>query len=194
MKLYFASNNNHKKSEMERLLKGNEIILPKELGLEFDPEETGSTFLENALIKAKTLYSLVKAPVLADDSGLIVEALPSLLGVKTARFGYDVFGHISSREQYTYLLKLLEGEENRKAHFVCSLVLYLGDDQFYVIQEKVDGSIAQTASGIDGFGYDPVFLVENTGKTAAELKPEEKDLYSHRGKACRKLLYLINED
>ncbi len=193
MKIYFASGNDHKKEEMKRLLKGFDIVLPKEMGYEFDPDEIGNSFLDNALIKAKALYELVKAPVLADDSGLVVDARPDIMGVHTSRYGYDKFGKISSKEQYTLLLKEMEGETNRKGRFVCALVLYLSPSRFYVIQETVEGSIATEAKGCDGFGYDPIFLVEETNKSAAELSGEEKDLYSHRGKACRAMLKLLKE-
>lgn len=193
MTIYFASGNDHKKEEMKRLLEGYDIILPKEMGYTFDPEENGKTFLDNALIKAKALYSIVKAPVLADDSGLIVDARPDIMGVHTSRYGYDRYGKISSKEQYTLLLKEMEGEKERTGRFVCALVLYLSPNRFYVIQETMEGHIATEARGLDGFGYDPIFLVGDTNVTAAELSGEEKDKYSHRGKACRAMLRLIKE-
>ncbi len=193
MTIYFASGNDHKKEEMKRLLNGYDIVLPKEMGYSFDPEETGETFLDNALIKAKALYDLVKAPVLADDSGLIVDARPDIMGVHTSRFGYEKYGKISSKEQYTLLLKEMEGEQNRTGRFVCALVLYLAPNRFYVVQETMEGRIATEPKGLDGFGYDPIFLVGDTDTTAAELTGEEKDVYSHRGKACRTMLRLIKE-
>lgn len=194
VKLYFASNNEHKKAEMERLIKTVDLILPGEMGLNFNPVENGNSFFENALIKAKSLYSMVKAPVLADDSGLVLDYYTDLLGIHTSRFGKDMNEKITSKEQCLLLLDKMKAVENRAAHFVCNLILYMGPDRFYSIQETVNGNIAQNMKGTDGFGYDPIFIVEKTGKTASELKPEEKDLFSHRGKAARKLLKLIDEE
>ncbi len=108
MKLYFASGNDHKKIEMSRLLGGFELILPKEEGIEFDVDETGSTFIENAILKAKALYDKVKKPVLADDSGLLVKALGGAPGVHTARYGEDLFKReLSAKEKYMILFKIL---------------------------------------------------------------------------------------
>ncbi len=192
MKLYFASGNLHKKEEMSRLLGGYELTLPKEEGLEFSPIEDGNTFIENAIIKAKTLYDLVKQPVIADDSGLCVEALGGMPGIHTARFGCEE-RQLTSREQYTLLLENMNGEQNRRASFVCALVLYVNDHRVFIIEEEVQGEIALTPHGVNGFGYDPVFIVENTGKTASELSPEEKDNYSHRGRAARKMKTILGD-
>lgn len=192
MEIFFASGNEHKRAEMERLF-GEKIKLPEDEGIIFDPIENGDTFIENALIKANTLYELTGKPVLADDSGLCVEALGGRPGIFTSRYGCSDAVHLNSKEQYTLLLKELEGEENRKAYFICALVFQLSKHQIYIVQEKVDGYIALSPYGKGGFGYDPVFLVEELGITAAELPPSKKDWYSHRGRAVRKLKVLLGD-
>ena len=114
MKLYFASGNLHKKMEMESLLEGIVgLTLPKDEGIEFDPDENGSSFVENAIIKAKTLYDVVKAPVLSDDSGLCVKALDWGPGIHTARFGDTEEKKLDSREKYMLLLEKMKGVEDR---------------------------------------------------------------------------------
>ena len=196
MKLYFASGNDHKKTEMSRLLGGFELTLPKEEGIYFDPDENGETFIDNAVIKAKALYDIVHAPVLADDSGLCVDALGGKPGIHTARYGEEEAGRkLSAEEKYMLLLKNMEGITNRRAEFVCAICLYLSPTRIYVIQETSEGSIAQKPSnGSGGFGYDPVFYNNEAGKIVAELPEGEKDLYSHRGKAARIMKTLIEKE
>ena len=196
MKLYFASGNDHKKTEMSRLLGGFELTLPKEEGISFDPDENGSTFIDNAVIKAKALYDIVHAPVLADDSGLCVDALGGKPGIHTARYGEEEEGRkLSAEEKYMLLLKNLEGITDRRAEFVCAICLYLSPTRIYVIQETSEGSIAQKPSnGSGGFGYDPVFYNNEAGRVVAELPEGEKDLYSHRGKAARIMKTLIEKE
>ncbi len=193
MKLYFASGNDHKKEEMMRLLGDIELHLPKEDGIEFDPVEDGSSFVENAIIKARCLYEKVGKPVIADDSGLVCDGLGGDPGIHTARYGCTDTVMLTDQEKYTLLLKNLEGNENRRARFVCALVLMLSPYRIYVIEETVEGTIAPEPRGLKGFGYDPIFLVEDTGRTAAELLPEEKDAKSHRGRAARRMQLLLKE-
>ena len=189
MKLYFASGNEHKKIEMTRLLGGIDLVLPKEENIAFDADETGKTFIENAIIKAETLYDIVKAPVLADDSGLVVNALGGAPGIYTARYGEDVFNRkLSDREKYMYLLDNLKGKEDRSARFVCALCLILSPTRRYIIQEDCIGSIALAPSGTTGFGYDPVFVMNGQELTMADLGEEFKKYNSHRALALRKLV------
>lgn len=193
LKIYFASSNDHKKQEMMRLLNGVNIMLPKEEAIAFDPVEDGNSFIENALIKAKDLYKKVNAPVLADDSGLVVDALDGRPGIHTSRYG-DVDGKkLIQSEKNAKLLGEMEGKENRRARFVCALVLMVSNEKIYIIQETVEGYIAHSIRGEHGFGYDPLFLVEETGKSAAELSDSEKDKYSHRGRAVRKMNLIIEK-
>lgn len=195
MKLFFASGNQHKKTEMSRLLGGIDLVLPSEVGLEFDVVEDGKSFVENAIIKAEALYDMVHAPVIADDSGLIVNALGGEPGLRTARYGEDVFGRVlSTKEKYMYLLKNMEGIEDRSAEFVCALCLIISPNRRYIIQETAEGKIAVAPSGTTGFGYDPVFYNNEAGMISAELPEGDKDLYSHRGKAARILREIIRKN
>ena len=133
------------------------------------------------------------APVLADDSGLVVDALDGRPGIHTSRYG-DVDGKkLIQSEKNAKLLGEMEGKENRRARFVCALVLMVSNEKIYIIQETVEGYIAHSIRGEHGFGYDPLFLVEETGKSAAELSDSEKDKYSHRGRAVRKMNLIIEK-
>ncbi len=193
MTLYFASSNEHKKEEMMRLLDGVTVRLPKEDGIIFNPDENGNSFIENALIKANALYDKVKAPVLADDSGLAVDALGGRPGIHTSRYGDTPERVLPQSEKNAMLLREMEGVSDRSARFVCALVLMLSPDRVYIIEETAEGFIAESGTGEHGFGYDPVFIMGNTGKSAAALNPEEKDMLSHRGKAVRKMNLLIKD-
>lgn len=195
MRIYFASGNDHKRIEMMRLLGGHTLVLPKDEGIAFDPDETGSTYIENAIIKAEALYSIVHAPVLSDDSGLSVKALGGAPGVHTARYGDEVADHaLSSRERYMLLLRNMEGATDRSAVFTTALCLILDDNRRYIIQESCEGAIALSPSGTSGFGYDPVFWIKEAGCISAELPEGEKDRYSHRGKAARLMAALIEKE
>ena len=195
MKLYFASGNDHKRKELSRLLGGYELTLPKDEGIDFDPEETGSTFIENAVIKAEALYSIVHAPVIADDSGLSVDALGGAPGIHTARYGEEEAGRkLSDREKYMLLLRNMEGAEDRNAHFTTALCLILSKDRRIIIQETCEGSIALAPSGTNGFGYDPVFVIKEAGMISADLPEGDKDKYSHRGKAARLTKLILDRE
>lgn len=193
MNILFASGNYHKKTEMEALLKDHSLFLPKEKGFSFNCEENAPDFIGNALIKAKSLSK--QAPdwnILADDSGLIVPSLPGELGVKTARYGMKQFGCLlSDKERNELLLKNIEGKD-RKAIFICSIVFLTPTFKTYIIQEQVEGHIVKTPKGVDGFGYDPIFFVDELGCTMAELPLEEKNKYSHRARAASKIAALLN--
>ena len=195
MKLYFASGNEHKKAELSRLLGGYELVIPKEEGIPFDPVEDGTSFIENATIKAEALYSIVHQPVIADDSGLMVKALGGAPGIHTARYGEEEAGRpLSSEEKYMLLLKSMEGVEDRSAVFATALCLILSDDRRFIIQETCEGSIATAPSGSNGFGYDPVFVIKDNGMICADLPEGEKDRYSHRGKAARLMRLLLDKE
>ncbi len=199
MNILLASNNDHKREEFTRILKGHSLFLPKDLGIEFDFEEDKESFTENALGKAKALAG--QAPqgyvVLADDSGLCVDALDGRPGVRTARYGLETFGRmLESDERNAFLLKNLahlEDIEERTAQFVCALALIVDVNRQFTICEAVDGYIAKESYGQGGFGYDPVFICKEAGKTMAELTEEEKDKVSHRGKATAHLITLLGE-
>lgn len=159
--------------------------------MEFDPEETGSTFFENSMIKAKALYDIVKAPVLADDSGLCVDFLNGAPGVHSARYGSIEGEHVSAEAGIIKVLNELKGVKKRSAFFACCIVFLLNENRFYSVQEICEGTISEAPSGSGGFGYDPIFFVEKLGKTFAELTSEEKNSISHRGKALVSISKLI---
>ena len=183
MNVYFATGNVHKKNELAGILSPYTVKIPAELGItDFEPEEIGSDFIENALIKARVLYSLLKKPVIADDSGLCVDALDGRPGLYSSSYGGDT---LSSHERNALLLKEMTGMSHRSARFVCTMVLLLDENRFCAVQETLEGEIICKEKGIGGFGYDPVFYVPSLGRTVAELSDAEKNGISHRGKAGR---------
>ncbi|HAN43536.1 MAG TPA: non-canonical purine NTP pyrophosphatase [Sphaerochaeta sp.] len=199
MRILLASSNEHKRHEIQQMFPNHEIVLPKELGIDFDCEENGTTFLENAMIKASALYEVAKdlgLPILADDSGLMVPALPGRLGVKTARFGAEDGGPLlSAHEKNQLLIKMLDGKEgkDREAFFVCALVLMFNPYRIYTAVESAEGHILkEEVNGTGGFGYDPVFHCNEAGCSMAMLPDGQKNLYSHRGKAVRAIQKFID--
>ncbi|MDR1786508.1 MAG: non-canonical purine NTP pyrophosphatase [Spirochaetaceae bacterium] len=207
MEIFLASNNAHKHRELAPFFPGAALVLPRDRGIPFGPEETGNTFGENCLLKARSLYALVKAPVLADDSGLCVDILGGAPGIYTSRYGGKDFprglpggAKLPQEEQNRLLIEHVNealrlnpdgaARWGRSCRFVCALALYLGDDRFVLVQETMEGLLVETpeaARGAGGFGYDPVVVVQGLEKTAAELAPEEKKARSHRGRAARRL-------
>ncbi|QJD29052.1 RdgB/HAM1 family non-canonical purine NTP pyrophosphatase [Methylococcus geothermalis] len=185
-KCVLASNNTGKIRELQVLLAplGFEIVAQGALGIP-DADETGSSFLENALIKARHAAKHSGLPAIADDSGLEVEALGGAPGVYSARYAGP---SASDRDNIDKLLAALNGveAERRSARFRCVMVFVRrADDPAPVIAEGVwDGGIGESCRGNGGFGYDPVFIVPQTGLSAAELPPEEKNRLSHRGQAA----------
>lgn len=180
-----GSGNAHKAEEFKELFKDTLAISPAPRTLDVD--ETGKTFTENAFLKARAYFDTYKVPALADDSGLIVEALPNILGVQSARFAPELPDY---KDKNLKLLELLSPHSNRKAYFVCVLCFYLSPDEYYFFEGRVHGVIGSQRQGTDGFGYDPVFVPErseNDGKTLAEL-PEWKNTHSHRAKAVQAAL------
>ncbi len=209
MILYLATGNRHKQKEMQEILPDYEIKIPADDGIDFNPEETGSTFYENSLIKAKTLWQIVKMPVIADDSGLCVDALDGEPGIFTSRYAGPAFPHgrpdgkkISQDEQNRFLIEQLNeklaktGLKNRKCHYTCAMVLYVRQDQLYVAQDIFEGELIDDISkqaGSGGFGYDPIVYLPEYKKTVAEISAEEKHKISHRGKAVRKIAQILKE-
>lgn len=213
MEIYLASGNKHKQLEMSEILSPHTIIIPKDKGIDFDPIEDGKTFAENSLIKAKALYQIVKVPVIADDSGICVDILGGMPGIFSARYcGKNTYSEekIDSSKRNELLLQEVEekiagyrkqnpsctksDEELRACRFVCSMVLYMGNDRFYTIQETLEGRLVKDASeckGTGGFGYDPIVFLTEYGKTVAELSESEKNAISHRGKAGLLLAKLL---
>ena len=186
-----ASGNQQKLTEFKRILlpRGIELIGANELGLDLDVPETEPTFRGNAALKARAYFQHAQRPVIADDSGLVVDALDGAPGVYSARYGGPGLDDAGRRR---FLLSELERVgatgNNRTARFVCVLALYLPDGDLYYFEGVCEGSIADTERGSGGFGYDPVFLDPDTGRSFAELSPQEKDARSHRGRALAALL------
>lgn len=184
MEIVLATGNLHKKEELAAILNGHKILLPSDLNKSFDCVEDGETYLDNALIKARALYEVVKRPVLADDSGLSVPALGGAPGVYSARYGSDEEGKLlESPERNSFLLKNMDGISDRQAFFVCSMVLILDGYRIYTVQETFPGEIAHKPFGGGGFGYDPLFFLKEYGKTVAQLPSDLKNRISHRGRA-----------
>lgn len=192
MTILLASGNRGKKLEIARLFPSHTVLTPDERGIDFEYEETGLTFLENALGKAQHLHRLTGNPTVADDSGLCVPSLDGAPGVFSARYGSKP-GEIllSDSERNDYLLANMKEITDRRAFFVCSMVFVIDEYRFFVAQETVHGEITLSPQGNGGFGYDPLFYIPDLGKTAAQLSPEEKNKISHRGKAAAALAGLI---
>ena len=193
MEIILASGNKHKQREIEQILAPHRVLIPADIGCDFAYEENGTTFFENAFGKARHLFDSVRAPVLADDSGLVVEALDGQPGVRSARYG-ETGGspNMTDVDRYELLLKNMRNAQERCAFFVCCLVLYIGKHRFCVVEERFDGEITKAPVGSAGFGYDPVFFVKSEGKTVAEMSAFRKNEISHRGRALAGLRPVIN--
>ena len=187
MHVYLASGNRHKQEEFAAILKDHHISLPADAGITFDPEETGTTFLENALLKARLLYESVRCPVIADDSGLCIDALGGKPGIYSARYGMKNGVQLKAEERNQLVLQQMEGVENRRCRFVCCIAVILDFNRFFTVQETCEGIITESEIGSHGFGYDPIFRPEGCPKTFAELSSEEKNAMSHRGRAVQRL-------
>lgn len=190
-KIIFATGNQNKMREIREIM-GNlpvEILSMKEAGIKADITEDGATFEENAAIKAKAVAELLPEQdrdtiVLADDSGLEIDALNGEPGIYSARYmGEDTSYHVKNAE----LIRRLEGvpEEKRTARFVCAVAAVLPDRTCLTVRGTIEGRIGYEERGSNGFGYDPIFMLPDRGCTTAELPPEEKNKISHRGKALR---------
>ncbi|MFP4180427.1 MAG: RdgB/HAM1 family non-canonical purine NTP pyrophosphatase [Spirochaetaceae bacterium] len=195
MEIYLATENAHKVRELKAIFEGHRVITPKEAGVDYSFEETGTTYFENAYGKARALFETVQAPVIADDSGISLPALGGAPGIYSSRYGSPGDGEIlETSERNRYLLaKMAEmrKEEERKAFFVSCMVLILEDYRFFVAQETVEGVLTKEPRGSGGFGYDPLFYLYSHGCTVAELPEEEKNRISHRGKAGARLAVLL---
>lgn len=196
MELIFATQNGHKGLEMASLCIPHTIMMPSELGLSFSFEEVEETFIGNALGKAEHLYTLHPHATIADDSGIVIDALQGAPGIYSARYGADLQGReLSAPEKNQLVLEQLRGVEHprRSARFVCALALVLSPFRKFVVQETVEGYIAMESYGEGGFGYDPIFLVGETGRTMAEHTEQEKNAISHRALAAQRILAIIKQ-
>ena len=192
MKLIIASNNAHKLVEIRAILgdEFEEILSMAEAGIDHATVEDGSTFLENAEKKAREIMEISGCCALADDSGLCVEALGGAPGIYSARFS-GVHGDDAANRRK--LLEVLDGVEDRRAHFACAMVLVRPDGSVVRAEGRMDGVIAHEEAGIYGFGYDSLFYLPERGCTNAQLSPEEKNAISHRANALHALLAKLRE-
>lgn len=193
MKLVLASKNQHKLVEMQTILGqlGLEVVLQSELGIDVDVEETGTTFAENALLKAKAVMEASGMAAIADDSGLVVDALNGAPGVYSARYG----NKNSDAERTAFLLENMADvpEQQRTGRFVSAIACALPDGRVVTAEGVCEGTILFETRGDNGFGYDPVFYVPRIGKTFAEADGSEKNAISHRGKALEAFLIAWKE-
>ena len=184
MKLVLASKNKKKLVEMNDILSrlGVEVCSEAEAGVDVEVEETGTTFEENSLLKARAVMEASGMPAIADDSGLCVDALGGAPGVYSARYGGP---ELDDAGRYRLLLENLRGQMTRTAKFVSVITCCFPNGDVICARGECPGTIAYAPQGEDGFGYDPVFFVPRLKKTFAQLSPEEKNAISHRGRALR---------
>jgi XTP/dITP diphosphohydrolase len=194
-RIIFATGNAGKMREIREILADMdvEILSMKEAGITVDIVEDGTTFEENAIIKAKAIAALTDDIVLADDSGLEVDYLNKEPGVYSARYmGEDTSYDIKNRN----ILERLKGvpKEKRTARFVCAIAAVLPEGKVLITRETIEGYIGEQPAGKNGFGYDPIFYVEEYGCSTAELTEEQKNAISHRGKALRAMKERLYEN
>ena len=193
-KLVFATGNMNKLREIKEILSGMdiEILSMKEAGVDIDIVEDGTTFEENALIKARAVCKASGHLALADDSGLEVDAINKEPGIYSARYmGEDTSYDIKNQN----IIDRLEGvpDEKRTARFVCAMAAVFPDGTEKTFVRTMEGRIGYKIAGENGFGYDPIFYLPEYGKTSAEISPEEKNAISHRGKALRAMAEYLRE-
>ena len=193
-KIVFATGNQGKMREVKKILAdlNVDIVSMKEEGIQIDVDENGTTFAENAQIKATAIGAHTDAIVLADDSGLVIDALNGEPGIYSARYlGEDTSYRIKNQN----LIDRLEGvpDEKRTARFVCAIAAALPDGTVLHTEGTIEGIIGYEERGENGFGYDPIFYVPKLGKTTAELTDDEKNAISHRGSALEKMKVLLRE-
>ena len=191
MKLVLASQNKGKLKEMQAILGklGIEVVLQSELGLAVDVEETGTTFAENATLKAKAVMEASGLPAIADDSGLCVDWLQGAPGIYSARYG----GVDSDEERNQLLLNNMKGALDRSAHFHADIVCCFPNGDILNTAGDIFGTIAYAPNGEGGFGYDPIFFVPSLRKTLAQVPAEDKNAISHRGNALRAMAVKLKE-
>lgn len=190
-----ASNNPKKVNELNRILNpmGITAKTAKEMGISLDDvEETGTTFVENARLKARAAFERTKLPCIADDSGLMVDALNGAPGVYSARYSGENATDSANNEKLLAELSQVQ-PARRTAKFVCVICCILENGKEIIAHGECIGTIAAKPRGNDGFGYDPLFIVEG-GKSFAQLSPEEKDKISHRGNAIRILKQQLSKE
>lgn len=193
MKIIIATKNEGKVREFRKLLEplGYQPVSLKEENIDVDIIEDGDTFEENAHIKAKEIYKITKTPVIADDSGLEVEFLGGAPGIYSSRYAGE---NATDRDRNNKLLEEMQGADRplRNARFVCALYCILDDAREYCVTGALEGFIGEEPKGENGFGYDPVFMIDDD-TSLAELSEEEKNKISHRARALKKLIDVLSE-
>ena len=184
LKVVLASKNAHKLQELQDILsaQGVEVILESAAGVDVEVEETGTTFEENSLLKARAVMEASGLPAIADDSGLMVDALNGAPGVYSARYGGP---GLDDAGRYRLLLENMRGVLDRKCRFVSAITLCMPSGDIVTARGECPGTLAYAPQGENGFGYDPIFFVPEKKKTFAQLTAEEKNAISHRGRALQ---------
>ena len=195
MKIIFATGNENKLREIRQITEnmGIEIVSMKDAGYYTEVEETGTTFEENAYLKASAIAKKCNLPTLADDAGLEIDYLNKEPGIYSSRFmGEDTPHSVKNAE----LLRRMEGvpDEKRTARFVCAICFVRPDGSSETVRATMEGRVAYKSAGKNGFGYDPIFFLPERGCTSAELSPEEKNEISHRGKALRMMRDILEKE
>ena len=190
MKFVLATKNKGKVSELRKILQDSEIVTMTEAGFDEDIVEDGSTFEENALIKARAVCSALGTAAIADDSGIEVYALDMAPGIYSARYAGE---GATDEDRVIKLLSELEGKDDRRARFVCAAALCMPDGREAVCKGVIEGVVLQSPRGDGGFGYDPVFKPIGFDKTVAEMSGDEKNEISHRAKAFMALKETIEK-
>ncbi len=182
MKLVLASKNKKKLAEMQEILSalGVEVVMEADVGVDVDVEETGTTFAENAALKARAVCQASGLPAIADDSGLCVDALNGAPGVYSARYGGEEIDDVG---RYQLLLNNMRGQLDRRCGFVSAICCAFPNGDEITARGECRGTLAYAPAGENGFGYDPIFFVPEMKKTFAQLTAEEKNQISHRGRA-----------
>ena len=192
MKVVLASHNKKKMVEMKTILSamGVEVLSQADVGVDLEPEETGTTFAENAAIKAQAVMEATGLPAIADDSGLMVDALNGEPGVYSARYGGP---GLDDTGRWQLLLKNMEGKEDRACRFVCAIACVLADGETVTVRGECEGELLHENHGAGGFGYDPLFYVPEYECTFGELAPEVKNRISHRARALGRLRDVLKD-
>lgn len=195
MKIIIATSNEGKMKEFKKLLANEniEVLSMKEAGINIEIDENGTTFEENASIKAKAVCAVANTLCLADDSGLVIDYLDGEPGIYSARYlGHDT----PYEEKNRIIIDRLKGveEEKRTARFVCAVAAAFPSGTVMTITDTMEGKIANEPAGCGGFGYDPIFFFPPKGITSAEMSPEEKNEVSHRGKALRRMITYLKKE
>ncbi len=193
--IILATNNKSKVKEISEMMSGSDITFVSlaDAGINVEVEETGTTFEENALLKAREICKLSGKPTISDDSGLEIDALDGAPGIYSSRFmGEDTSYDIKNNA----LIEKLENvaDPDRTARFRCCMALVLPDGREFVTEGTMEGIIAREPKGINGFGYDPILFIPEYNRTSAELSSEEKNNISHRGEALRKMIEVIKKE